>query len=436
MTEDMPRLLLIFRGMMSIGFGLVLAFDMTELRFSKKRSVLTVSLFFTLSMCTNSALLQWLGYSGLSKLLIILFTTWLPFVSLHMYLSKDGFFKCLFNLGVIFGTFSTIYWISSFFISLFHAQLLADIFIRAVFYALTLFICHRYVKKKYRLFVDTINQYWGLISITSILFALLLAMQIDLSILYFDVKTYVCLALTSSLMLLMYVIVFLTFQNTHDLMLKSQAEQRMKLQVALQKEQYHAVQNKIEADRAFRHDLRHHANLLTGLLMEGKLQEALDYLQKPGRLATRGSSHRYCENLVVNTILIYHVEQARANGIMVECKAAIPEIIAIDEMDLCAVLSNLLENAVEHGGGTSPQMTVSILQNKGQLCVRIQNSIGSITKQDKNGNYHSTKSQAGGIGLRSVEAIVAKYNGAINVTHTQTTFTVDIAMKLSHETNH
>lgn len=434
MTQDMPKLLLILRGMMSIGFGLFLAFGMTELRFSKNRSVLISALFLTLSLFANFILLNGLGYSGLSKLMIILFTTWIPMVVLFIYISKDRFFKCLFTIGVMLGIFCTIYWISSFFIYLFYGQLLADILIRAILYGFTLFVCHQFIKKKFRLFVDTIDQYWGLISITSILFALLLAMQIDLSILYFDVKTYVCLALTSSLMMLMYVIVFLTFQNTHDLMLKSQTEQNMKLQIALQKEQYNGIRNKIEADRAFRHDMRHHANLLSGLLKEGKPLEALDYLQRLGKIAISDSTEHYCENLVVNTILVYHVEQARAKGMLVECKAVIPEKIDIDEMDICTALSNLLENAVEHGGGTSPQMLVCILQNKEQLCIRIQNSFNTITEQDENGNYRSTKPQGGGIGLRSVEAIVAKYNGAINVTHTETTFTVDIAIKLLHRT--
>lgn len=128
-------------------------------------------------------------------------------------------------------------------------------------------------------------------------------------------------------------------------------------------------------------------------------------------------------------MLSSHMAATEALGIEVTCKAVLPVVLDIDEIELCVVLSNLLENAIENCQSETdvPILDILIKKNKGQLCIRIQNSFDGMAQQDENGEYLSAKAQ-GGIGLKSVAAIVAKHHGAINIAHTNKTFTVDIAL--------
>ncbi|MEG2208095.1 MAG: GHKL domain-containing protein [Clostridia bacterium] len=206
-------------------------------------------------------------------------------------------------------------------------------------------------------------------------------------------------------------------------------EQGLRLQLALQKEQYSATEERIKADQVFRHDLRHHAKLLTELLRRQNFDEALAYIQKLDSSALERTTKSYCENMVVNAVLSSQLGAAERLGIAVTCKAALPPTVHMDEMELCVVLSNLLENAIENCRSeiSVPTLDVFIKSNKGQLCIRIQNSFGGKVRQDENGTYLSAKPQ-GGIGLKSVMAIVEKHQGAMNIIYEKAAFIVDIAL--------
>lgn len=422
------QLLLSLRTIMVLMFNGSFLFILSDFKCGMKKAAQYLLILFFAVGCINFAIMLVFGWRSIES--VCVFTIVIPIFLCLCFLSKDGFWKTTFNFCLQLNIFFILYFISSLSIYLFHMSILTDMFLRLFYFAGLLFFHIKYSRKKFREFAMYINTGWSVLALLSVIITALFMLYIfNVMLDYQNPLTYTFFALFCLLAVGIYIVMYITFKNTYDLMLKSQTEQSMKLQIALQKEQYSAAQSKIEADITFRHDLRHHANLLTGMLNEGRPDDALRYVQKLGTLALDRVSQYYCENLVVNTILAHHVERARVLGFAVDCKAVIPEKIDIDEMELCTALSNLLENAVEHCTGNPPYLTISILQNKEQLCIRIQNSFDGIVKRDKNGEYHSTKPQGGGIGLRSVAAIVKKYKGAMNVSHTQTTFTVDIAMK-------
>lgn len=227
-----------------------------------------------------------------------------------------------------------------------------------------------------------------------------------------------------------YWFIYKTISWLNEIHLAEKTEQGLRLQLALQKKQYSTIQEKVERDKIFRHDLRHHAKLLAEMLSKNNVEEALAYLQKLSSYALETGTIIYCENMVVNAVLCSQLVAAKQLGIKVTCKAVLPAVVEIDEMELCVVLSNLLENAIEHcssNGTDTAILDISIKKNKGQIYIRIQNSFDGEIRQRENGEYLSLKQQ-GGIGLKSVAAIVTKYNGAMNITHTKTHFTVDVAL--------
>lgn len=307
---------------------------------------------------------------------------------------------------------------------------LVDLMIRIVLLLLMTVLMVKYVAKPFCHIISTIKKGLGAATFVTLLFYLLLygyfmfPTTIEKRPEYVPVGILILILLFSC-----YWFIYKTISWLNDIHLAEKTEQGLRLQLALQKEQYGAIEEKIKADKVFRHDFRHHTKLLAELLGEKKYEEALAYTQKFDNYTLETTVKSYCENVVVNAVLSSHLSTTEVLGIEVTCKAVLPVMLDIDEMELCVVLSNLLENAIEncHSENGVSILDISIKKNKGQLCIRIQNSFDGMAQQDENGAYLSTKPQ-GGIGLKSVAAIVEKHHGAINIAHTSKVFTVDIAL--------
>lgn len=209
--------------------------------------------------------------------------------------------------------------------------------------------------------------------------------------------------------------------------------QGLRLQISFQKEQYSMVWDKVQSAQIFHHDLRHHANLLAKMILDKNYEEAFAYTQKLGSYVFKSASTHYCENSLVNAILSVHLEAAKMKNITLNCRAVLPKNIDIDEMELCVMLSNLLENAVVHCGSSEENkrvlLDISILQKKEQLCIRIQNSCSRELEQ-KQKKTPVLEERQNGIGLQSVGAIVERKRGVMDITCTENTFTVYVGLKI------
>lgn len=413
------QILINLRTIMVLIFNGSFIFILSDFKVSMKKAAQYLIMLFLAVGCINLVLM--LIFSWKFIVSISAFTIVLPTFGCICFLSKDGLWKTVFNYCFQLNIFFILYFISSLTIYIFEISIMTDILLRFIYFGTLLFIHIKFIRKQFREFARYIDKGWAPLSLVSLTMASLFMFYIIAVILnYKNPLTYSIFALLCLLAMGIYVVMYITFRNTYDLMLKLQIEENMNLQIALQKEQYNAIRSRMETDTIFRHDLRHHANLLIGMLSNDQADEALAYVRKLGTLTIGKGAKNYCENLVVNTILSCHVERARARGIQVKSRAIIPENIGIDEIQLCTMLSNLLENAVEHCAGNPAVLVISVLQNKGQLCIRIENSFDGIIKGDENG-----------VGLRSVAAIVEKHGGTMNICHSSTTFTVDLLVDLN-----
>lgn len=301
---------------------------------------------------------------------------------------------------------------------------------RLILITLITFFVVKWVRKPFCRIMNDVKKGWGAAAFVTMLFYLLLYGYFLFPTSIEQRPTYVPVGMLILILLFScYWFIYKTISWLNEIHLAEKTEQGLRLQLALQKEQYGAIEEKIKVDQMFRHDLRHHAKLLAQMLGEKKIEEALAYTQKIGNYTLDKTRKNYCENVVVNAVLSAQLKTAEMQGIVVTCKAVLPTVVDRDEMELCVVLSNLLENAIEHcqKKGTNASLDISIKKNKEQILIRIRNSFDGKLIQNENGDYLSSKLQ-GGIGLKSVSAIVAKHHGVINITHTEKTFTVDVAL--------
>ena len=145
------------------------------------------------------------------------------------------------------------------------------------------------------------------------------------------------------------------------------------------------------------------------MLKKGELQEALRYLKQYNDSLDDAKISEFCPNITVNAILNIFCTKAQKNGISVSVEADTEEDTSISDMDFVAVLSNLLENAVngciECGADgeikvnirTVADKTVIVCSNPCRKDIVIENNM--------------IKNR--GIGIASILSAIRKYDGDI-----------------------
>ena len=111
-----------------------------------------------------------------------------------------------------------------------------------------------------------------------------------------------------------------------------------------------------------------------------------------------------------------------------------PEDLAIPAEDLCSLLMNLLDNALEGAAKVGPGAFVRlrIQVNQGFLTVQCENRFDGAVQTDGRGSLRSTKADpdAHGFGLAQMRAVAEKYGSVLDLCWTDTVFTVRTALKL------
>lgn len=130
----------------------------------------------------------------------------------------------------------------------------------------------------------------------------------------------------------------------------------------------------------------------------------------------------------MNVLIGYKYRQAQAAGINFQSQINIPMSLAISEIDLISLVSNLLDNAIEACTYCLPEESWIKFQMAAQkqcLVIRVENSTDNVHQ-----SFATRKSdkQQHGIGLKSVQRIVKKYNGELEYDWQKHSFSIEITL--------
>lgn len=204
--------------------------------------------------------------------------------------------------------------------------------------------------------------------------------------------------------------------------------------LASQKEQYKRLSDSIAQTRQARHDLRHHMNVVSGMVRADDKESLQQYLAQYGQTLPNNENAFYTGNYTADMIVGHYLSVAKQNGIRIDFSLHIPEDCFIRDTDLCVLMGNCLENAIEACGKLPEEKRClrveSTVKNK-YLAITIANSYDGNTSM-QNSAYLSDKRGRHdvGIGLESVEAVVRNYNGEMKIQGEDGVFTVYILLKL------
>ena len=179
-----------------------------------------------------------------------------------------------------------------------------------------------------------------------------------------------------------------------------------------------------------RHDMHHHNAVLLEYLKSGCTEDAIEYLNASDAQIVDSALKQFCQNVVANAILRIYDRRAQAMGVSFSAQVDLPETLPLQEPETGALLSNLLENALEacakQPDGAFIHLTVKCEENNLQLEVRNRVSGKVIFEND----FPKSTKTFGGTGTKSVAAIVKKYHGLVRFLQDQDEFVVQILLPL------
>lgn len=184
--------------------------------------------------------------------------------------------------------------------------------------------------------------------------------------------------------------------------------------------------------RGWRHDYHNHLQVMKAELAAGQLAELSAYLDELEADLDRVDTYVKFGNLMVDAILNSKLSLAERDGVAVTCKARVPDALTVDDVDLCVILGNLLDNAIEAFAALPADgrwLRVYVAARGSQLYASIQNSAVEDPSFNQR-NYISEKRGNHGLGMKRVAAVVEKYEGFLNLANEPGVFAAEVSLPL------
>lgn len=178
---------------------------------------------------------------------------------------------------------------------------------------------------------------------------------------------------------------------------------------------YESLQCREAQVRTLRHDLCNHLSLVQGLLDGGDAARAQAYLAELTQSPALHGAKRICENETANVVFSGKLESMEQQGMTADVLVTLPAKLAISDVDLCALLGNALDNAIEGAEkAVDKNIIVRARADRGMLMLRVENAFAEKPRKE-NGVFGTTKRDkaAHGFGIAGMREIAQRHGGSL-----------------------
>ncbi len=239
------------------------------------------------------------------------------------------------------------------------------------------------------------------------------------------------------------VIVSLLFVNffvfyLYDKLSVQQEEKYEKMRLMQQnnyyQKQFELMKASLKSTRSFKHDMKNHLTVLKLLVDKNEHNKALKHIEQMTDAIITAKEYAQSGNIIIDSILNFKLQEAEQHGISVSLELSIPEQLSITSFDMSVILGNLLDNAINACSKLEKdkRLDVKIKYKKGRLIIKISNTYNGdlnymgdklITSNEDKENH--------GMGIKNTKFALDKYNGEMEIEHTEDIFTVILLMYLN-----
>lgn len=305
------------------------------------------------------------------------------------------------------------------------------------------FIAFKYIGKAFRFCIIENRQNRLLLSVPTVM--------VFLMFFYFLNSTtdIIVLIFTMLIALSVFLIIAKLLNSTSELMRMRRLEKEMSEHMEIQRRGYDKLMRKMEADRVYRHDIRHHLTIIEGLAKQGDCEKVIEYTGRMNGSLTALENVGYCKNPEINAVLSEYISRAEKAGCRVTQNIALTEKLPFAEDDVCIVLANSVENAINACTELPEErryisISAECTDNR-RLFISVKNPCSDTVRFDenelpvveggteknteKNTEEHTEKhTEEHGIGLHSMNLIAEKYNGFLRCKLENGEFVLHVAM--------
>lgn len=275
-----------------------------------------------------------------------------------------------------------------------------------------------------RLFVDGHSHEWVLYSLGG-LFSYVIIVVLQLLMEKTALLFFVTLFVLWSFGILCFAII-----NTHEKSKQRYEANFARNIVSSGRDHYQKMNELRDAIRVMRHDYKYHLSAARQMLLSGNQAEAENYLSGIEQKLSENEVPDFCANAVINALLVSYAERCSKHNIKYDIKITLPDPLTIPNYDMCIVLGNLLENAVEACEKQDNDRIIDMIVNSrgAQLAVMVKNSFSGKLIQCE--GLPVSGKQDGGLGLKSVQTVAMRYDGEFITKWDEELFTAYVLLSL------
>lgn len=197
------------------------------------------------------------------------------------------------------------------------------------------------------------------------------------------------------------------------------------------KTHYSEVENMYNQMRGWRHDYRNHIQAMKSYAAQNDVEALRRYLDELDTDLKTVDTAIKTGNRMADAILNSKISLARAKHITVIADANIPVTLKVSELDLCAVIGNLFDNAIEASLALPEEqrfIRIYMDMKNTQLYISVTNATAAKKGQKQNGRFHTTKGEGHGFGLMRIDNIVERYGGYLSRNSEDGAFTTELLL--------
>lgn len=406
---------------------------MTERKYSVRKSTLIYAVFYIVFICLTAMDYLIFGSQSVYSIPVAFVLTIVLCFFVFLFTSADLFCKKLFLFVSYINIYCMIQCIALILYDVcFHGLSEAGgtyvkNIIKTLLYIPTVFVYLGRLRPVVRSVSGTKKRTWYSLSLVSVLFMIVFALFVTHFYNYYNhiyrdagenlfLFCVVVLLYFAVLGVIFTTIRYMIEENKMELIQKNTEYLQGQLAVAKENERF---------AKTIRHDFRHHNQAIAAMLKNGETAEAIHYIEQYNESLDAARNQEFCPHITVNAILNSFYSKAQNSGIPVSISADTQTETAIADMDFVAILSNLLENAVNgcKECGKNGEITVNIRAVADKIVIVVSNPCLPELEIENN------RIKQEGIGISSIVTALRKYDGDISYRLENGTLTVCIILK-------